>query len=81
MKETGILQQDLAAIEIAGGKAIPTILRAGVSYTVEIGKFEWLGREGIYAEISLRDVPDRRFRVRQHQLLKAAGPQRRRNGH
>jgi hypothetical protein len=73
LEDSGTLQQDVVAIEIAHGTARQTTLPAGTSYTVEIGRFEWLGREGAYSEISLPAQPDRRFRVRHDRLLQASG--------
>jgi hypothetical protein len=62
------LTATVPAFDVTDRTSDIVMLAAGLEYSVELGKFEWLGHEGMYAEISLPSMPGRRFRVRRHQL-------------
>lgn len=70
---SGVLLERLPALEIDGARATPVMLEPGTRFRVNLGKFEWLGREGLYTEISLAGNSNRRFRVRYHQFRTACG--------
>lgn len=71
--QNGVLMDRVPALNISERPPAPLVIESGTRYVVEIPKFEWLGREGLYSEISLPDVPGCRFRVRYHQLYQASG--------
>jgi hypothetical protein len=71
--QNGVLVDRVAALNISENPPTPLIIESGTRFVVEIGKFEWLGHEGLYSEISLPDLPGCRFRVRYHQLHQAMG--------
>jgi hypothetical protein len=71
--QSGIFLQRVPALNISEKPPRPVVLESGTRFVVEIGKFEWLGHEGLYSEISLPDLPGCRFRVRYHQLYQAIG--------
>ena len=68
-----VLQNRLPAIDISYRPPKAVVLDAGTTFVVEIGKFEWLGREGLYSEISLPKAPGARFRVRYQDLFGPSG--------
>ena len=71
--QNGVLVERVPALNISETPPTPVVIESGTRFVVEIGKFEWLGHEGLYSEISLPDIPGCRFRVRYHQLYLAIG--------
>jgi hypothetical protein len=68
MQQSGMTYQTIPAYEVLGTSVSRTTLPAGTRYVIEIDRFVWFGREGVYSEISLPGDPDRRYRVDYHRL-------------
>jgi hypothetical protein len=71
--QNGTLQNSVRAINVSEKRPTPVVIESGTRFEVLIGQFEWLGHDGLYSEITLAECPGLRFRVRYHQLYRAAG--------
>ena len=69
----GTLAERVPALNMSIQPPAPLTILSGSKFAVEREKLEWLGREGLYSDITLPDVPGCRFRVRHHQLALAVG--------
>jgi len=67
----GILQSALSAADVRQNPPAIVILDPGTPFIIHVPRMEWLGHEGLYAEISVPGVAGR-FRVRYHLLGRAA---------
>jgi hypothetical protein len=65
------LAERVPAVEITDAGNIHTILEPGTKVCVEVAKFEWLGQSGLYSEITVPSLENRRFRVKYHLLYQA----------
>jgi hypothetical protein len=63
------------AVEIGEQGNVNVILEPGTKVHVEVSKFEWLGHEGLYSEISVPSLGDRRYHVKYHLLYHASRKQ------
>jgi hypothetical protein len=65
------LAERVPAVEITEAGNIHTILEPGTKVCIEVAKFEWLGQTGLYSEITVPSLDDRRFRVKYHLLYQS----------